>query len=405
MDKNDPTGRIRTALHRGAAVLVSTLVVFLGAPLSHAVAAPSNVSISDVTVTEGASGSTVIARFTVSMDVTAKKPTGVKWTTQNGTATAGSDYVASNGSANIKKGKTTAVIRVTVNGDDLYEGDETFTVHLTHARGASISDADGVGTITDDDPVPSVSIANASVLEGTGTTTPLSFDVTMSGLSASNVTVDYATSDGTAVQPADYTAASGTLTWPTGTSGTQQVTVNVVADALDESDTETFTVTMSNVTGGATLGKAIADGIILDDDLPTPPVPTGTTTTVKAIKRRLATIAQGTVTPAHTGLTMTVRWYKFSKKTHHWKLLATKTPTLGTAVDPDGDGTYASGYRAKFKRIRGRQKFVVNFAGDSDHLPVRHGCPSSMLRSLPILCLSSPISSLSCGRRDRKSVV
>jgi len=363
---------LRNAARRAAAVAVSTLVALMGAPLTHALAAaPPNVTISDANVVEGGAGSTIVAKFQLTMDATARKPVGVKWTTQDGTATAPSDYVAASGTANIKKGKTTAFIKVTVNGDDLYEGDETFTVHLTHARGASIADADGLGTIKDDDAQPSVSISNASVLEGTDAVnpTPLSFDVTMTGMSASDVTVDYGTSDGTATQPADYASTSGTLTWPSGTNGTQQVTVNVVADAIDEPDTETFTVTLSNVTGGAALGNNPATGIILDDDLPAPPVPTDTTTTVKALKRKAVTIAHGAVTPAHTGLTVTVRWYKWSKKTRHWKLLATKTPTLGTAADPDGDGIYASGYRAKFKKIRGRQKFVVNFAGDSDHNP------------------------------------
>ncbi len=352
-------GRIARRLAMG---LVSTLVVLVLLPARQASAAPPSATISDVTVTEGASGSTAVARFVVTLSAPTKKPVGVKYTTQDGTATAGSDYVAVSGTATVRKNATTVRIPVTVNGDDVYEGDEHFTVHLISARGATIADADGLGTIVDDDPVPSVSIRDVSVIEGTGTTTPLSFDVSLVNPSGSDVTVDYASADGSATSPADYGAVSGTLTWPAGTSGTQTVTVDVVADATDEVD-ETFSITLSNATGGATIGNGSAVAIILDDDAP---APEATATTLRLAKRRTKIIAKGTLTPAHTGLTMTVTLYK--RKSGEWVVVATKSPVLGTAVDPDGDGTYSSPYRTTFKRIRGTQKIVARFPGDADHL-------------------------------------
>ena len=356
----------RRVARRVATTLLSSLVALTGLPALHAAAAPPpSVSVDDVSVTEGALGTTAIARFTLTLSAPAGKPVGVKFTTQDGTATAPSDYLAASGTASIKKGATTRKVAITVNGDDAYEGDETFTLHLISARGATIGVGDGTGTILDDDPVPSISIADASVLEGTGTTTPMAFDVTLSGVSASDVTVDYATADGTATAPGQYLSAGGTLTWPAGTSGVQTVTVDVVADAVDEPD-QTFTVSLSNPTGSATIGTADATGVILDDDLPPAASPEASKTTVTVVKRRTKTIAKGAVTPAHSGLTATVTLLK--RKSGVWVPVGVKTPTLGTAVDNDLDGFYSSPFRAAFKRMRGRQKVVVQFLGDADHL-------------------------------------
>ncbi len=73
----------------------------------------------------------------------------------------------------------------------------------------------------------------------------------MNGI-ASSVSVQYATADGTAKAGSDYTATSGTLTFAAGES-VKTIAVPILADRLDEPD-ETFTFTLSNVSGGATLG-------------------------------------------------------------------------------------------------------------------------------------------------------
>lgn len=108
--------------------------------------------------------------------------------------------------------------------------------------------------------------------EAAGTVT---ITVTRGGGSDGTVTVDYATSDGTAVAPGDYTAASGTLTFADGVTS-QTIVVPVVDDALPEAD-ETFTVTLTNPTGGATIGPAATTTVtILDNDpaVAAAPVPT-----------------------------------------------------------------------------------------------------------------------------------
>ena len=70
------------------------------------------------------------------------------------------------------------------------------------------------------------------------------YTVTLSTASGRSITVDYATSNGTATAPADYTAASGTLTFAPGETS-QTVIVPLAGDVLDEAD-ETFLVTLAN---------------------------------------------------------------------------------------------------------------------------------------------------------------
>ena len=122
-------------------------------------------SIDDVTVDEGARS----ADFTVTMNIASGQPVKVAYATADGTATAGADYRKTSGSLTIKAGQRTATIRVRVIDDRVAEEDETFTVTLSKATGAAIADAEGVGTIRDDDlPAVSVSYGAASyqVVEG-----------------------------------------------------------------------------------------------------------------------------------------------------------------------------------------------------------------------------------------------
>src|SRR6185295_16467413 len=111
--------------------------------------------ISDPTVIEGDSGTvTLVYTVTASFPV----PAGglsVHYATADGTATAGSgDYVPTSGTLNFAQGDTTATISVTVNGDTLFERNETLLVNLSNPVNALISDGQGVGTIGNDDPVP-----------------------------------------------------------------------------------------------------------------------------------------------------------------------------------------------------------------------------------------------------------
>jgi hypothetical protein len=113
-----------------------------------------SLSINDVTKAEGNSGTTDFV-FTVTLSVATNKPVSVNYATANGTtnpATAGSDYVAANGTLTIKGGDTTGQITIKVNGDtDASEPNETFFVNLSNPVNATISDGQGLGTIQNDD--------------------------------------------------------------------------------------------------------------------------------------------------------------------------------------------------------------------------------------------------------------
>ena len=113
--------------------------------------------------------------------------------------------------------------------------------------------------------LPSLSIGDVSVTEGNAGTTSAVFTVTLSPASNQTATVDYATADNTATAGLDYVAASGTVTFPPG-STSQPVSVAVIGDTLFEGD-ETFFVNLSGaVNGNIVDGQGV--GIILDDDTP-----------------------------------------------------------------------------------------------------------------------------------------
>ena len=89
-------------------------------------------------------------------------------------------------------------------GDTLIEPDEMFYVRLNSATNATIAKSSGTGKILDDD--LGISINDLSVLEGNSGTTAFNFTVSLSAAATFPVTVKYATADGTATAPTDYTA-------------------------------------------------------------------------------------------------------------------------------------------------------------------------------------------------------
>lgn len=135
----------------------------------------------------------------------------------------------------------------------------------------------GVGTITDDDAQPSISIDDVTLIEGDSGDSGFEFSVDLSNASSQAVTVDFATADDTATAPGDYDSDSGTVTFAPG-EDTQPVTVNVNGDTTDESD-ETFDVDLTNNSANSSIADNQGVGTIIDDDDPVPPVlpgpPTG----------------------------------------------------------------------------------------------------------------------------------
>jgi hypothetical protein len=107
-------------------------------------------SVDDVTVTEGNSG-TVNATFTITLSPASSLTVTVLAATADGTATAGADYTAVSQTVTFAAGQTSQTVSVPILGDTVVEGTETFLVNLSGATNATITRAQGIGTIGDDD--------------------------------------------------------------------------------------------------------------------------------------------------------------------------------------------------------------------------------------------------------------
>ena len=151
----------------------------------------------------------------------------VGYATADGTATAGIDYVAGNGTVVFLPGQTNQTLSVAVNGDLLNELAETFLVNLSGATNAVIGQAQAVVTIIDDDAAPEVTVSDARVVEGNTGTTNAMLTLRLSAPSGQKVSVNYATGNGTATAGSDYLAANGIVTFAPGqTTQTVSVAVN-----------------------------------------------------------------------------------------------------------------------------------------------------------------------------------
>ncbi len=234
-------------------------------------AAPLSLSIADVSLNEGNSGTTSFT-FTVTQSGVSGTNTTFNLATADGTAVAGSDYVANSASGlSIPAGSTTKTFTVLVNGDTITEPNETFFVNLTNASGATIADGQAVGNINNDDtaPLPSLSVGDVSLTEGNSGTSVMTFTVTLSAVAQADVKFDVFTSNNTAAAGSDYVALNlAGQVIPAGSSNkTFSVTIN--GDTALESN-ETFFFNVSNITGATVLdGQAV--GTILNDDTATLP--------------------------------------------------------------------------------------------------------------------------------------
>ena len=222
----------------------------------------ASMSIADAGGPEGyLSGSTM--SFAVTLSAPAPGAVSVDWATLAGSAGAGSDYTAASGTLNFAAGESRKTIPVAILGDAIVEPNETFQVTLSNAAGATLARATADGVIVNDDG-PTISVTDASVVEGTGAgTTNLVFTVITSQTSISPITVTYTTADGTATAGTDYTATAATLTIPAG-AASLAVVVPVTHDALVEpNETVVFNLTASTV---ATLADTQGVGTIVADD-------------------------------------------------------------------------------------------------------------------------------------------
>jgi uncharacterized repeat protein (TIGR01451 family) len=213
----------------------------------------------------------------VTLSEPADEPVVVLFHTQGGSATSGVDYSRWGTpllprSVTIPAGSLQTTINVPVLADSLVEDDESFSVVLSSVSGsgAVIGDGTGVATIVDADGVsvdnPAVAVSSGSVVEGDDGRRRVQFQVHLSRAPASNVTISYATVDGSAVAPGDFVAKlPGSVVFAPGQiSKTIDVLVN--SDRVAGGDRE-FWLEVS-VTGGSPVEELDMVGVarIIDDD-------------------------------------------------------------------------------------------------------------------------------------------
>jgi hypothetical protein len=190
----------------------------------------------------------------------------VDYATGDGSATAGYDYTPTSGTLTFGHGEVSKTINVPIAHDGRGETTETINVMLSNPGGGSDvgpNNAAVIGIADDGESGPFA--LNASSYDVGEAEALVTIMVSRSGGSLGGpVTVDYATSDGSATAGVDYTAASGSLTFGPGETS-KSFTVAVVNDSSHE-DSEAFHVVLSNAGGGAALGTPAAASVAITDD-------------------------------------------------------------------------------------------------------------------------------------------
>ncbi len=229
---------------------------------------PTDIKFSASTITENVSIGTVVGQFTAA---------------DPDSASAGSNIVVLNKShlsRIARQGEEFTFTLVSGSGDthnDYFaiEGDElvtavdidfedvsslSFRVKVTDAAGDSFEKSFTIPVIDTDD-IPQLSVSDVTVVEGESSVKVV---VSVSGSNFDTATVDYATSEGTAVAGTDYTTTTGTLTWDKGDTDSQTITIPLLDNEIDQPD-RTFVVTLSDATK-AVIATGTATVTITDDD-------------------------------------------------------------------------------------------------------------------------------------------
>ena len=236
-------------------------------------------SINSPSVTEVDSGATSTLTFTVQLLPQSGNTVTVAYADAgSGTATfGGTDYATlAGGTLTFAPGETSKSVAVTVSGDDIDELDETVVVRLSSPSNATFTSGattlDGTGTINDNDPTPTVSVADATTVSEGDVAAPnppnnMMFAVTLSAASGLDVTVPY-TLSGTATAGTDYTEPDPRSVTIDAGETQVNIAIPVAGDEVDE-ENETITVTLgepTNATVSTAEGAGAASGTITDDD-------------------------------------------------------------------------------------------------------------------------------------------
>jgi hypothetical protein len=242
-------------------------------------------SINSVSQNEGNSGTTTFT-FTITLSIGPASPASVAFATADGTATtANGDYLATSGTLTFAAGQTTATIAVTVNGDTVYEPNETFSVNLTSPTGLTFGTSSGTGTIVNDDATTAVSIAATQPIAVEVPSQAGVYTITRTGNLSGALTVNLGWSGTAASSRYKLTATGGTLnaagTQLTMTAGVTSATVTLTpaADGVAE-PAQTAVLTLGS-SGYYALGSPSPATVTLYDTT-SPTVSISPTTVTKA---------------------------------------------------------------------------------------------------------------------------
>lgn len=349
------------AARTGRRWLLSLAVTALGSTLPYALAgAQATVSISDVSQAEGNGGSNQLA-FVVSLSepransvtvsfATGDDPTANFRATPGGNSCAGGiDYLGLTSAVTLQgntEAPPSALVLITTCGDTLDEFDETFVVNLTAVTGdLQIADGQGRGTLLDEDPEPTLRIADRTVTEGDAGSINATFTVSLSSVSGKDVTVPaFATEDvsargvaacaPTAAATSDYVSTSGPASTILRGSPSMTINVPVCGDTSDEGN-ETFRVRLSGAPLNATLADGLATGTITDND----PLPTITVADTSALEDKFVSrIVNGkpTLTLVNNSLRFNVALSAASGRNISFTANTANGTALGTATCAEG---------------------------------------------------------------------
>ena len=242
------------------------------------VASPGSLQFSSAAYSVGEAGGTVT--LTVTRTGGSDGAVSINYGLGGGTATGGAscggavDYINTGGTVSFANGDTSKTFTVAICNDTVFEGNETFNATLSGATGGATigSPSTAAVTIVDDEVAQPGTLQFSSATYTVGEAGPMAtITVTRTGGSDGSVMASYATSNGTATGGAscggavDYVNTSGTVTFGNGVTTPQTFSVPICDDTAVEGD-ETVNLTLSNATGGATIGSPSAAVLTITDN-------------------------------------------------------------------------------------------------------------------------------------------
>jgi hypothetical protein len=246
---------------------------------------PARIRLTSSTVT-AAEGGTALFQVTRNAPAAANAVT-VDYSTAAGTATSGDDFTPAGGTLTWAGGESgSKTIAVPIAADSAADGGETFSVSLSNVTGADAVLGAPTTTTATIENGPTLQFGAPSVPASEGGSATL--EVTRVGSTTEPVSVGYATAPGTATE-SDYTPATGTLSWAAGDGAPKTISIPIADDPAQEGE-ESFGVSLSNPTGGATVGTpASATVAIAASDVP-PQLPPPTLKLAGTKKQKLRTV-------------------------------------------------------------------------------------------------------------------